>query len=785
MSSPVFSVACLVWLASTSRGLVPTRRTMTPARPVSRLALLAGVLAVLVGIAAFRVWRSSTPAARREALAEQQARQFIALRDREAGWQTNLWQPSELAAQVEADLSRLCDSAVAGDFSAITNVPLIAKPEFVASLELLGWTRWLRRPPPAGSGQLMRGDHAAGETRLSVGPWKCEWVEARLRSARTEGRRAVTQLGVVAFLANGIRRVNLSAEATVSWSPSGSGWVPELADVISYDWRESASAPAFVPWAEWIVPTNGVGLFTDPLIGEFVPGGYRLSLVGAHLKAELHDGRWALSGRNCGPAERAATAVLADVSGSGSAELLVTDSDGLLVVPADGSIPRRAWLAPSKLRQAQCIAVGDIEGDGDLDLWLTQYKAPYFNGQFPTPYFDANDGFPSHLLVNDGSGHFADRTVDAGLGPKRDRRTYSASLADLDGDGDMDLLNVSDFAGVDVFLNDGGGRFTDVSASVHPSPRLFGMAHAVGDFDRDGRMDLLAVGMDSPVASQLDALGLGRPDFPEHTRNRGAMTFGNRLLVGTRDGLRQAPWAAQLASAGWAWGVATLDWNNDGHLDFYFANGHETFANRVDYERQFWTHDIYVAGSTNSPVAFLYFQQAQARRHEAHQSYGGWQANRCFTGLGENQFVESAWLMGVAVTHDCRNVIADDFDGDGRVDLAVTTFEQWPLFRQRLLIFRNTQPRAAGWIGFRLDEVPGGRSPIGARIEIETDAGPQRHWFVTGDSYRAQRPASAHFGLGATRVQSARAVWPDGLALELPQEKDRWHHVSVPVQKKR
>ena len=71
----------------------------------------------------------------------------------------------------------------------------------------------------------------------------------------------------------------------------------------------------------------------------------------------------------------------------------------------------------------------------------------------PTPYYDANDGHPSYLLVNDGTGRFENATAPAGLARKSHRRVIAASLVDLDDDGDLDLVTVNDFSGVDLFYN--------------------------------------------------------------------------------------------------------------------------------------------------------------------------------------------------------------------------------------------------------------------------------------------------------------------------------------------
>ena len=162
---------------------------------------------------------------------------------------------------------------------------------------------------------------------------------------------------------------------------------------------------------------------------------------------------------------------------------------------------------------------GDIDRDGDVDLWVTQYKPSYEGGQMPTPYYDANDGEPAYLLVNDGKGQFIDETDRRGLAAKRFRRTYSTSFVDLDEDADLDLIKnmvVSDYAGIDLYENDGNGTFEDVTQEKFDDRHLFGMAHTFADFNSDGRLDLYAIGMSSTTARRLDRLQLGRADRPRH-----------------------------------------------------------------------------------------------------------------------------------------------------------------------------------------------------------------------------------------------------------------------------
>ena len=713
-----------------------------------RTAILLVVLLVVGSIALWRRGPALTPDGRQlEAQADAAARRFMALREAEELADREVWHPTQLAIRLEQELVLGVERAMGARSLDAGVLPNLAARISAPTGYSLRWmqVRLMRvRPNPQTKG-LTAGFLADLESEVVLeGP-----TDAKSSRAIWTAR----------FLAES------------DWSD---GETPRLRNYrLSQPPTVQSGVPVFEPWADLLIPTNGVGLFTDPLLKETTERGVQLHLAGAGVTAVRVGEGWRWETGDMGPPDRVKAIVRADLDGDGTTEVVVADASGVQVRGRDGW--RQAWVAPAKLRHPQSITAGDIDGDGDLDLWVTQYRLPFVNGQFPTPYYDANDGFPSYLLRNDGT-QWLDITEVSGLAPKRYRRTYSASWLDFDGDGDLDLVNVSDFAGLDLYRNDGRGHFTDMTSGLGLTRHAFGMAHVVWDANHDALPDLLMVGMDSPVASQLDALGLGRSEFPGHTVHRGAMTYGNRLFVGSRSrGMELSPLSEDLRRAGWAWGAAVLDWNNDGRDDIHLVNGHETFESRSEFERQFWQHDVYVGGSTPDPAAQLYFMQANERRRAARQSYGGWQANRLFTQTVRDSFVENAWILGVAVTEDCRNVVAGDFDEDGRMDLALTTYEQWPVTRQRLLIFRNRSVNDGHWIGYRLN------APApGSHLEVTTREGIRRHWWVNGDGYRSQSDTEAHFGLGqGTEVLKAEWVRLGGARQELPRTLDRWHRIGL------
>ena len=521
--------------------------------------------------------------------------------------------------------------------------------------------------------------------------------------------------------------------------------------------RTRTGPPAFTEMFHAEVRPPDGSYFIDPLIVWDLDADQRLEVILAAANVvfrRAENGKWTPSSLIQNDPGLMFGAILGDFSGNGMTDFLSVKFEGLVLFEGttDGRFTeagRLAWAAEPRLRYAQSVTGGDVDGDGDLDLFVGQYKLPYNEGQMPFPYFDANDGFPSFLLINDGAGNFSDRTRESGLSAKRGRRVYSSSLVDLDSDRDLDLVMVSDFAGLDAFENDGSGNFSDATKKWFDETHAFGMAHSISDFNADGRLDLLMIGMNSPNADRLASVNLSRPyDMPD-AGMRQATTFGNRLYFGQSNGtFRQTDLSRQVARTGWSWGSAAGDLDNDGFPELYIANGHETRELVDEYEPEFWLHDIYIGKSQENRLAQMYFQQKYARTRGRGYSYGGHEKNRLFLNEGGTNFVEVAHLFGVAMEQDSRNVALQDFDGDARLDLVVTTFEGYPEVRQTIRIFRNELKPAADAVSVQLKD-PARMGATGKLAGSRTNA----FAIVSGESYRTQLPPSAWIGVGNSEEQ--------------------------------
>lgn len=770
-------------------------------RPPSakRLLVLLAALAVLV-LAAWTLRRTHPPA---PGAADPQATRALLAKVTELERQENevaerVWGPELVAQRHGAAVDALWDAVNRAEDR------LAVFGELTATRFLL--PRWkATEAGPQGmemhrsSGAPLEVDQVGWSAKVkewAKAGWHLERCEFRhLRFSAPAGENPVSVLAARGDLTNAVTRQvgTLAGIVQVRWGnqvDAEGAPLPEAIDAHDLTWCARKAVPAFeVTLERKIAPPQG-SHFIDPLMvydldRDGVP---EIILASANLLFRRQpDGSY----REEPLCEQAKglpfTAVLGDFDGDGFTDLLTAVFDGLLLYhgTAGGRFPNApelVWTAEPRLKYGQMLTAGDIDRDGDLDLWLGQYKNPYERGQMPTPYFDANDGNPSWLLLNDGHGQFSDATAAAGLAAKRHRRSYSGSFVDIDGDGQLDLLVVSDFAGAELYRNDGRGHFTDMTERWLPESHGFGMAHALADFNLDGRLDLLVMGMHCPTASRLEGMGLRRaPDHPNDAM-RGRMIQGSRLYFAQPSGgWREEAAGEALRHSGWAWGSVAFDADNDGWPDVFIANGHETHESVRDYESQFWLHDIYVGDSRDDPVRNTYFAMNFTRTRGHGWSYGGYDINRLYLNQSGTGFLEAGHPLGVALQVDSRNAVASDLDGDGRVDLLVTTFETWPKVQQTLRVYRNNLPAMGHWIGFRFKEEGPGASPLGLNATLRWAGRTTTRQLVTGDSHRAQHPLELHFGLGnSTQVDSVEFKWVNGRSLKWDRPTvDTWHGVSA------
>lgn len=238
-------------------------------------------------------------------------------------------------------------------------------------------------------------------------------------------------------------------------------------------------------------------------------------------------------------------------------------------------------------------SASDVDGDGLLDLYLGRYLDP--RTELPDTLFYTRNGEGNSLLRNLGDLRFEDVTEQAGV--REGGLALGVAWSDYDADGDDDLYVTNDFGRNALLRNDGGARFSDVSAEAGALDFGYSMSSSWGDVDNDGDFDLYVSNVHSGQRWYGQAATLRQyllnsvrqgtivHDFPlyrEIYRYAGAdwRTYGDRMVKGNslllNDGKGHFEEVAETAQAnpfGWYWGSGMLDYDNDGRLDLYAADG--------------------------------------------------------------------------------------------------------------------------------------------------------------------------------------------------------------------
>ena len=363
---------------------------------------------------------------------------------------------------------------------------------------------------------------------------------------------------------------------------------------------------------------------------------------------------------------------------------------------------------------------GDYDHDGRLDLFVPGY------GKFDVEHPKSCDflgtkvacgplsliGEPDHLFHNNGDGTFTDVSVKAGVSDPKGYNGWASTFVDVDDDGWVDLLVANDSRPNYLYRNRHNGTFEDASylsglAVTEDGRTMASMGIAVGDYNRDGRVDFYITNFSD--------------DYSVLFRNDGDGIFSD---VTVRSGLAE-PTIPFLK-----WGAGFLDFDNDGLLDLFVANGHVFPV----IDKQNW-------GTT------------WAERPQLFRNLDG----------VHFQEVPPATGSGLAVVISARGAAFGDLFNDGHIDVVINNLDSTPTLLRNVVNNRNH------WVGLKL--IGGPKSPrdaIGAKVFVTTGEIRQRADVFSGGSYGSNSDPRVHFGLGAaTKVDKVEIHWPDGAKQEI------------------
>ncbi|MBN8249905.1 MAG: VCBS repeat-containing protein, partial [Verrucomicrobia bacterium] len=408
-----------------------------------RLAGLLGMLGLVLLLGWYfrqRAWlRPAAGGPMSSAAAEAVARGYLAIEEREQSAARQTWGEELEAERHEDEVIRWWDAlnAATNAWAVLERIP-VARASWPAPGAPESLPHGITRRTGEGGAPMVL-DAAGWSAQLAT--WSrsgWSWSGSHWAMVGHEppsaGRpaRSVIRLQVRLERESPRERATLRVRLRVTWRPDASGLEELTAEHV--EWLHRAGEPPFRLWMEAELAPDA-GLFPDPLIIRDLDGDGRpeLLLVGAgerwRNRTESPDAptpfvREPWPGL---PKERIQAAVMADADGDRREDLILAGVEGVRWMSGSNSWAatgmRSGWSAPEPLKHPQAIAAGDVDADGDTDLWVVQYKLPYQQGQFPTPWWDARDGFPASLLLNDGAGRFTDVTPAAGLDPVRRRRS--------------------------------------------------------------------------------------------------------------------------------------------------------------------------------------------------------------------------------------------------------------------------------------------------------------------------------------------------------------------------
>jgi hypothetical protein len=413
-----------------------------------------------------------------------------------------------------------------------------------------------------------------------------------------------------------------------------------------------------------------------------------------------------------------------DLDGDGDLDLYLTNlgPNQLFVNRGNGTFEEARGTGLEDPLFSVGAAFLDYDADGDVDVVVANYldstpewerAQPQFQLRVPDDYM----GQPSHLFRNDGNGRFTDVTTAVGLAiPLTDTKTLGVAVLDYDSDGRPDLYFVNDRVSNRLFHNRGDGTFEESTAEsgagvLGNEPRA-GMGVAVGDADGDGATDLFVTNFG------------GEPN--SYYRNVEGTVFED---AGEKLG------GAEAGRPSVRWGTHFADFDNDGWPDLYAVGGH--LAPRLP--RLLGHYKSGKAGYVDAGDPA--FRQRSVLLHNA--------------GAGRFEEWRDPGDLGTARMAGRGSAVAD-VDGDGDLDLFVVDLAG----PSRL--FENEVGSRRSWI--RIDPRPGSdrRTVLGTRVRVSAQGRTQMQELQVSPSYASGTLTDLHFGLGDAQSADVEVRWPDG-----------------------
>lgn len=374
----------------------------------------------------------------------------------------------------------------------------------------------------------------------------------------------------------------------------------------------------------------------------------------------------------------------------------------------------------SMSRNTYGMSFADANHDGYPEMFL----AHWFPGNVLTaPVFWENNG-GVQLEHNDLAAGLSNNDLSQSW-------NFSPQFADINADGELDLLLGADFGTSVVMEGQGNGTFantTDRSIITDEN----GMGSTLGDYDNDGDLDWFVTSIYDPSGEAEGNWGV-----TGNRLYRNNSTAGELILENVTD-------TAGIADGNWGWGVCFADFNNDGFLDVFHVNGFGAIPAEASSSE---------AGDTMIAMYKKFTQEYVDS------------LPRLFINQGDGTFVDQAVAWGLLLPSEGRGITCLDHDRDGDVDVALLDHSRG------LQFYSNQIGNGTGkrFLSVRLVGQSPNTEALGARVQVMGDVGgtfglqTQTRFAMANTNFNGQNPPDLHFGMGEADTADLTVTWPDGV----------------------
>lgn len=414
--------------------------------------------------------------------------------------------------------------------------------------------------------------------------------------------------------------------------------------------------------------------------------------------------------------------VFADYDGDGNLDLYVTNYGANVLYRNNGD---GTFSDVTKTAGVSCelwstgAAFADVDGDTDLDLYVCNYVTYDLEKleQMQEESLQSGKPVPSALnphvfepqdnvfYENNGDGTFSDVTAEVGIAAPGGR-SMQCMFSDFDNDNDLDLYVANDTSVNYVYRNDGNGAFTDVSNESWAADFRGSMGLTAGDYDADGDIDIF-------ISHWVDEENTLYRNLLKEDPSSGHIRFVDESY---------SAMLAEVSIKLIGWGTALFDYDNDGDLDIFVTNG-STFQ------------------ELKQPEVLIP------------------QIDALYRNDGDGSFSDVSETSGITTlpTRVGRGATFGDYDNDGDIDIFVVNNHAPPT------LLRNDGGNRNAWLHVELIGIDGNRNAIGAKIQLKTAERTQIREVYAGESYMSANSFIVEFGVGNnTQIETLQVTWLNG-----------------------